>query len=290
MKKNNKYNALGILFAVLAVAAAVSLIYYWQVASQSMPYFFIHESLTANLQTYKNDQYGFSIALPNSWKGFMVQSSQWEGRSVASGKILDHGPLITLRHPLWTAADPREDMPVMVFTPSQWTLVQQEKMSLGAAPIAPGILAQNSQYIIALPARYNYDFKTGWEEVDQLVHKLKAYNPPTSVVQIGNGTLTGHVTIGPNCPVERVGMPCPPSPQAYAGTQIIVYKNDAKTVAASAALDSSGDYSLNLPAGSYLVTYKSSVGMFRTSPAPRPVTIKAGQSVKLDFSIDTGIR
>lgn len=131
----------------------------------------------ASSSAYTNDQYGFSIALPDSWKGYTVLNSQWEGRDVASGAVTEHGPLITLRHPLWTAAAPREDMPVMVFTPAQWALVKNQTMSLGAAPIPPSMLGQNSKYILALPARYNFDNKTGFEEVDQLVHTLNAYEP-----------------------------------------------------------------------------------------------------------------
>ena len=42
-------------------------------------------------------------------------------------------PIITIRHPLWTTSAPREDMPVMIFTPAQWALIQSEKMSAGAA-------------------------------------------------------------------------------------------------------------------------------------------------------------
>jgi hypothetical protein len=127
--------------------------------------------------TYINDQYGFSIALPDSWKGYTIITSEWEGRDVNTGAVTDHGPILTLRHPDWTVANPREDMPIMVFTPSQWTLIQNETMSVGAAPIPPSLLGKNSQYILALPARYNFDYKTGYEEVDQLVHTLVAFEP-----------------------------------------------------------------------------------------------------------------
>lgn len=130
---------------------------------------------SASLNTYQNNQYGFSIALPDSWKGYTVLNSQWTGDKASD--IIDHGSIITLRHPLWTTANPREDMPIMIFTTMQWASVQSESMYLGAAPFPPSILGQNSKYVIALPARYNYDFKIGWEEVDQLVHTLKAFEP-----------------------------------------------------------------------------------------------------------------
>ncbi|GEM_PF-5940388 len=138
----------------------------------------------ASLESYRNEKYGFEIMLPETWKGYAVITSQWQGQSVSTGKIIDQGPIITLRHPQWTESNPREDMPIMVFTPEQWALVEQGEISLGAAPIPPSILGRNSKYILALPARYNYDFKTGWEEVDDLVHKLKAFEPETGVACI----------------------------------------------------------------------------------------------------------
>lgn len=129
---------------------------------------------------YRNAEYGFFIPFAENWKGYTMVKKTWEGRFIDGANVPQtsvSGPLIVLRHPAWTETQPREDMPIMVFTPEQWNLVVQEKISLGAAPIPPSILGQNSKYIFALPARYNYDFKPGWEEVDQLVHKLQAFEP-----------------------------------------------------------------------------------------------------------------
>jgi len=135
---------------------------------------------TVDSVIYKNNQYGFSIALPDSWKGYTVLNSQWEGTYLDGSNKIIHGPKITLRHPLWAESAMREDMPVMIFTKAEWLLVGHERgyeISLGAAPFPPSMLGQNSKYVIALPARYNYDFKTGFEEVDQLVHNLRAFEP-----------------------------------------------------------------------------------------------------------------
>lgn len=136
---------------------------------------------TLNWKTYTNSQYGFLITLPDSWKGYTVLNSQWEGWNIDPTKgasaVIDHGPIITFRHPDWTEANQREDMPVMIFTLAQWDLIKNDKMSVSAAPISPSLLGQNSKYVIALPARYNYDYKIGWEEVDQLVHTLKTFEP-----------------------------------------------------------------------------------------------------------------
>lgn len=131
---------------------------------------------------YRNAKYGFFIPLADEWKGYTVLNKTWEGRPIAQGTgnqitAVIHGPLIIIRHPEWKTSAPREDMPIMVFTIAEWNLVVGEKVSLGAAPIPPSKLGENSKYILALPARYNYDFKAGWEEVDQLVHKLTAFEP-----------------------------------------------------------------------------------------------------------------
>ncbi|MBX4190094.1 hypothetical protein KW791_02245 [Candidatus Parcubacteria bacterium] len=160
---------------ILLGGAAYGSFWYWQnmqLMDEPVP------ALTPRIieeLTYKNNEYGFTIPLTNEWEGYLAMKTQWQGTNIATGRVIERGPIITLRHPKWTTAAPREDMPVMIFTPAQWNLVKTQKISLGAAPIAPTILGQNSKYILALPARYNYDFKAGWEEVDQLVHKLKAF-------------------------------------------------------------------------------------------------------------------
>ena len=135
---------------------------------------------SSNQLVYTNAQYGFTIDLQPDWTGYQVLNQSWQGTDVATGKQTQTGPEIILRHPKWTATAHYEDIPVMVFTPAQWNLVQQEKLSLGAAPIGPSKLDANSQYIFALPARYNYDYATGWQEADQIVHTLKATGSATS--------------------------------------------------------------------------------------------------------------
>ncbi|HEX9058756.1 MAG TPA: peptidase, partial [Clostridia bacterium] len=117
---------------------------------------------------YKNAQYGFSFSLPISWKGYTIMSDKWDG--VPPGKSLNDsgtvsGPLISIRHPKWTSKVPRQDIPILVFTKSQWNSLQHEEFSIGAAPIGPTELGHNSRFVFALPARYNYAFPTGYEEV-----------------------------------------------------------------------------------------------------------------------------
>jgi hypothetical protein len=121
---------------------------------------------------YRNSDYGFVFILPESWKGYTIVSEGWEGRSIegsTSGQVTETGPKILIRHPEWTKENPMEDIPIMVFTQAQWDKVQQEKISLGAAPIGPTELGKNSTYVFALPARYNFDSLTGYKEVEQIL-------------------------------------------------------------------------------------------------------------------------
>ncbi|MGB9695072.1 MAG: Ser-Thr-rich GPI-anchored membrane family protein [Caldisericaceae bacterium] len=129
---------------------------------------------------YTNSQYGFSFSLPASWKGYSIVNSQWTGypNNSQGGQGTEiNGPEILIRNPKWTVSDPYQDIPIMVFTIDQWNLVEQEKLSVSAAPIGPTELGRNNKYVFALPARYNFAYPTGWQEVDQILkgNPLKAF-------------------------------------------------------------------------------------------------------------------
>lgn len=125
---------------------------------------------------YKNTQYGFGFSLPDSWKGFAIVIDQWEGSAVGDARTVETGPEILIRHPEWTSENPRQDIPIMIFTPTQWESLQQERFHIGAAPIGPSELGRNGKYVFALPARYNYAFPTGYEEVEEIL-KSKPLQP-----------------------------------------------------------------------------------------------------------------
>lgn len=120
---------------------------------------------------YKNTQYGFSFTLPKSWENYSVVTDQWQGYLVGeqSDVAPEAGPMIKIRNPHWTADKPWQDIPIMIFTPAQWDKVQKEELSVSAAPIPPSELGRNSKYIFALPARYNYAFPEGFEEVQCII-------------------------------------------------------------------------------------------------------------------------
>lgn len=135
--------------------------------------------------TYGNAEFGFSFSLPASWKGYTIVTSKWEGTVQDSkGQTLTKtGPQINIRHPEWTEQKPRQDIPIMVLTPAQWTDIQADRLHIGAAPVNPTELGRNSQYVFALPARYNFAFPTGYEEVEDIL-KTNPLHPNEDIGQV----------------------------------------------------------------------------------------------------------
>ncbi len=118
---------------------------------------------------YNNNQYGFNFNLPQSWEEYTIIESEWEGSYIENPQNSETGPMITIRHPQWTLENKRQDIPIMVFKFDQWKEVQQEKLRIGAAPIGPKELGRNEEYVFALPARYNFEFLEGYEEVERII-------------------------------------------------------------------------------------------------------------------------
>jgi hypothetical protein len=132
---------------------------------------------------YTNKKYSFRFFLPESWRGYSIVAGEWEGgdgRSYEPGEAIPppvKGPLISIRHPLWTESDPRQDIPVMIFTKAQWRLIEGGKLIVSAAPIGPGELGRNLKYVFALPPRFDIAPMTGSEEVGKMIqhHPLRPF-------------------------------------------------------------------------------------------------------------------
>lgn len=131
---------------------------------------------------YRNTDFGFCVSLPQSWEGYSIVSQQWDGRdnTPTGSNAVSHGPLIAIRNPRWTAKDPHQDIPIMVFTHAQWDSVQRADLVVSAAPFPPSELGRNEKYVFGLPPRYNYAFPTGFEEVEQIL-KSGAFHAPCPV-------------------------------------------------------------------------------------------------------------
>lgn len=176
------FNRLGLIvvLVLLIVSASVVYVYFWPKNSQSaLPPSPTDDSQPEEVE-YKNTTYGFIFSLPDEWNGYAIVSSRWEGyqtTDTSKGQIISEtGTQIYIRHPLWTAKNPRQDIPIMVFTLSQWADLNNDKFHIGAAPINPSELGRNARYVFALPARYNYAFPIGYEEVE-LILATKPLHP-----------------------------------------------------------------------------------------------------------------
>ncbi len=117
---------------------------------------------------YRNEQYGFTLNLPKTWEGYSVSTS-----SVAAGQK------IVIRQPKWTKDKPYEDIPVLVYSLAQWQKWEANNFAdyQTAAPIGPTERGRNESYVFATAPRYNFDFLTGFEEVETIISGLKTFSP-----------------------------------------------------------------------------------------------------------------
>ena len=131
---------------------------------------------------YRNMQYDFTFFLPASWQGYSVLAQQWDGETslpaVDRTAIMEHGPMIVLRHPQWKPDDRYQDIPVLVFTRRQWDAEHHGKFCIGAGGIDEEI-AYNPNYAFAISSRFNFDDSVkGWKEACGIVDRNKDINAP----------------------------------------------------------------------------------------------------------------
>jgi hypothetical protein len=125
---------------------------------------------------YRNEQYGFCFDLPSQWSGYKVVEQKWNSAATSVGAAAS-GPKLLIRSPRWTETNPREDIPILVFTSAQWKLVEREKLVVSAAPVPPQKLGQNKRYVFALPPRWNFDDLPGVDEANQVVEGKPLHAP-----------------------------------------------------------------------------------------------------------------
>jgi hypothetical protein len=119
---------------------------------------------------YNNTEYGFTFTLPKGWESYQIISDSWEGISNDdTNQVIENGTILLIRHPEWTQEKQRQDIPIMIFTHAQWSALEREEFHIGAAPIGPTKLGENNEYVFALPARYNFAFPEGYEEVETIL-------------------------------------------------------------------------------------------------------------------------
>ena len=104
------------------------------------------------------------------------------------------------------------------------------------------------------------------------------------------GILKGSVSIGPVCPQDNsAGYSCTPTPEMYAAAKVFVYKTDKRTLVTTITPDAKGNFSVDLPSGSYFVDMIHQ-SMGGTTGVPATITINAGQTYTLKLAVDTGLR
>ena len=125
---------------------------------------------------YRNTQYGFDFFLPDNWQGYSVVSTTWQGTALV-GTATVSGHKLLIRNPKWTTAAPYEDLPVLIFTVTEWEAYQAGTFSISAAPFPATQLARNSQYVFALPPRWDFDYSLDFAEAQAIMAStpLKAF-------------------------------------------------------------------------------------------------------------------
>jgi hypothetical protein len=104
-----------------------------------------------------------------------------------------------------------------------------------------------------------------------------------------NATLTGNVSIGPLCPVEPCRISHDQLVAAYAARPLGI-STPGGTVIASIIADPDTGYTVSLRPGTYTVTDLRHQGIGGSRDLPATVTLRSGETVWLNVSIDTGIR
>ncbi len=127
--------------------------------------------------TYKNDDYGFNFSLPSTWEGYSIVRGVWEENPILSSST-QKGPKLLVRNPKWTALAPYEDIPILVFTLSQWNAYLAENFSVSAAPIKASELGRNNVYVFALPPRWDFDYSLDFKEAHDIIigNPLRTFN------------------------------------------------------------------------------------------------------------------
>jgi len=125
---------------------------------------------------YNNNEYGFTLTMPESWKDYSIVKEVWNGELLVAPNTKYQGPKIIIRNPNWTEAKHYQDIPVMVFTPAEWKLIVEENLGVSAAPIGPSKLGENDKYVFALPPRWlGFTDDMGQDQAAEIVKTFKAY-------------------------------------------------------------------------------------------------------------------
>jgi hypothetical protein len=91
--------------------------------------------------------------------------------------------------------------------------------------------------------------------------------------------------VGPACPVESVTSPCPDIP--FLG-DVVATATDGSTT--TVTTDGEGRFTMNLQAGTYVVTAVTTSGSVPPTPVPQTVEVQVGAYTRVTIEVDSGIR
>ncbi len=133
-----------------------------------------------NSVVYRNSIYGFELIMPSVWGNYSVNEDVWQGNvideSLKTYAKSQFGPLVIIKNPQTNSNQQWQDIPIMVFTPDVWKLVEEEKVSVSAAPISPAKIGESAKYVFATPPRwYGFTDAIGWEEAIEIVKTFKTF-------------------------------------------------------------------------------------------------------------------
>ena len=100
----------------------------------------------------------------------------------------------------------------------------------------------------------------------------------------GSAGVTGHVTAGPTCPVQRQDQPCPTAPVQ---ARVEAVDGSGQSVAHTDS-DAQGAFTLDLAPGEYTLRVVTNAAYPRCPDTPAVVT--EGARTQIDITCDTGIR
>jgi hypothetical protein len=78
---------------------------------------------------------------------------------------------VHIRHPDWSKENPRQDIPIMVFTLTQWESVEHGDFFISGAAIVPEELGRNRKYAFAVSRRVEESDAVGAKEVNEILQR-----------------------------------------------------------------------------------------------------------------------
>jgi hypothetical protein len=130
---------------------------------------------------YHNAQYDLTFFLPADWQGYRVLTKEWSAKLYSADYQAvigtEHGPMIVLRHPHWETDEPYQDIPILVFTRSQWDVVKPQRLFIGAGGTDDEI-SHSTKYVFGINSRHNWGELKGWEETGKIVQQNMAAGMP----------------------------------------------------------------------------------------------------------------